>query len=163
MKFSKHKAKQALRWCKYFPRRQRLRLKLKLKPVEEHVPWNPPGDPQVWIVGSACRFPGPFLINGKLVPEMVIASSRHWDALAHTGFDAFKGAFESGRIQTLNPLYDRGIKSFHADQGFFDQFQRYWSREDAMRLVKEGPQKNLLKGKQPLYDHADLLFSEMLH
>lgn len=74
--------------------------------------WTPPPDAIPHIVCAACRW-----------HNFIICGPRHWDGVMRHQLVAL--GFEHGHDW---------------DQGFVDQFGRFWSREQAMQIVKDNKQ-----------------------
>lgn len=74
--------------------------------------WQPPKDIKPWIVCAACRH-----------CSDIILGARHYDRLMH----------EQKNSYYLEP-------GERWEQGFIDQFGRFYNRKDAMKAVKESGQ-----------------------
>jgi len=74
--------------------------------------WQPPKDVKPWIVCAACR-----------ATADVVTSARHFDRLMH---------------EQMNKYYLR--KNERWEQGFIDQWGRFYNRKDALKVVKESGQ-----------------------
>jgi len=94
------------------------------------------------IVAAACR---------NNVDGVIFVGARHFDMVMHQQIDA---------IYDLDkPEQKRGVS--RADQGFIDQFGRFWSREDAFNIAKEAGQ---LEGREKTdYEGSTTLYSEDLY
>ena len=80
----------------------------------DDMPWQPPADAKIHIVCAANK-----------LGDLVIPGARHFDNIMH------------GLIDKMGL---RGEAS-NMEQGFIDQFGRFWSREVAMQIVKDHKQK----------------------
>lgn len=94
--------------------------------------WEPPKDVKPWMVCAACKT-GPWIVLG----------ARHWDEIMRSQLDE-----------------DELRTSFDWDQGFIDQWGRFYTREEALVCVKDSgqPFNNERNG-----GHETQLFSEGLY
>lgn len=100
--------------------------------------WEPPEDATPYIVCAACR-------HG----EFIAAGPRHFDDVMRVQVEAYLEA---------KGLPEETWADF--DQGFVDQYGRYYSREDAMAAVKANGQSFDLERNG---GHDGWLFSEGLY
>lgn len=82
--------------------------------------WEPPEDAVPWIVCAACK-------DG----DFIAAGPRHFDETMHRQITAFLAS------QGVEPSAEAYGKF---EQGFIDQYGRFYSREDAMEAVKKNGQ-----------------------
>lgn len=75
--------------------------------------WKPPADAKIHIVCAANR-----------LGDLIIPGPRHFDGTMHQLIEALGVKGEAHRME----------------QGFIDQFGRFWSREAAMQIVKDHKQ-----------------------
>lgn len=81
-------------------------------PQEE---WQPPADVKPWMVCAACK-------HG----DVIFLGARHWDNVMW---------------QQAGPYFDREGSTAHLfDQGFIDQWGRFYQRDEAMEAVKASGQ-----------------------
>lgn len=80
-------------------------------------PWEPTTQP--WIVCAANR------INAGQADEVIIPGPRHWDKTMHTIARALKVDY---------------LFACSAEQGFIDQFGRFYTREEAMQVARANDQ-----------------------
>ena len=107
--------------------------------MENTEEWQPPKDVKPWMVCAAIKN----TITGAIIP-----SARHYDMLMHT----LKGEYDN----------EYGVKTPPKDweQGFIDQWGRFYNRKDAMRAVKASGQP--FNAKRNGSDRGDL-YSEGLY
>ena len=81
--------------------------------TESNYQWEPPADAKIHIVCAANK-----------LGDLIIPGPRHFDGTMHRLIEAL------------------GIKddAHKMEQGFIDQFGRFWSRETAMQIVKDHKQ-----------------------
>ena len=80
---------------------------------DENDEWQPPADIKPWMVCAACKY-----------GTHIITSARHFDELMHSQIKA-----AGYRHQMLD-----------AEQGFIDQWGRFYNRTDAMVAVRRSGQ-----------------------
>lgn len=81
--------------------------------------WEPSEDAKVIIVCAANQFED----------GLIIAGARHFDNVMH------------GNIKRVfNTRDNRADQSSMSEQGFIDQYGRFYSREDAFKIVQENGQ-----------------------
>ncbi|MBL4766302.1 MAG: hypothetical protein JKY94_01015 [Rhodobacteraceae bacterium] len=80
--------------------------------------WEPPADVKPWMVCAACRSPDGFIAMG----------SRHWS-------DGMWVSVKLWQKASSDPL-----DCSQWDQGFIDQWDRFYTREEAMQAVKASGQ-----------------------
>ena len=107
------------------------------KPVAEARNWEPPKDVKPWMVCAACRW------DGAVENTPMLLGPRHWDKAMHNQAD---------QADIVNRL--------EWEQGFIDQWGRFYTREEAMKCVKASgqPFNNERNG-----GHETELFSEGLY
>jgi len=83
---------------------------------KNHDFWEPPKSAKIIIVCAACRY-GDFIVTG----------ARHWDNIM---------------INTVRKIYGNSSKEVcsKSDQGFIDQYGRFYSRQEAYQIVQENGQ-----------------------
>ncbi len=101
--------------------------------TDEKAPWEPTTQPV--IVCAANRLPDSTIILG----------TRHWDSLMREHYRAIYGKNVHKRTwwhKILRWLQSRPQPSFTtvADEGFIDQFMRYYTREEAMVVARQNDQ-----------------------
>lgn len=106
-----------------------------MKPIEK---WQPPKDIKPWIVCAA---------NKNRANGYIVCGARHWDNVMQKQIAVF---------------YDTTVKSRGKDweQGFIDQWGRFYNRKDAMKAVKESGQPFNAERNS---GNGDILFSEGLY
>ena len=87
--------------------------------------------------------------------DIVIPSARHHDKCMNTIIQAF-----GGRAKLLEGIHYTDLDEFRKEQGFIDQYGDYWTREQAMDIVK--------MNEQPIINQAKIgdgkrLYSEHLY
>lgn len=88
-----------------------------------------------YIVCAACKLEG---------SQVMLVGPRHWDMTMHSQYD---------NIFPMRPSEQ------HWEQGFIDQFGKFYTRTEAMELIKSTGQKiNMVRNV-----HDDELFSEGLY
>ena len=92
--------------------------------------WIPTTQP--WIVCAACRRDDGIIVCG----------ARHFDTLM------------TGVIRALDAAAGEDRSFFAAEQGFVDQFQRFYTREEAMQLARANDQ---------VINYDDMLSETALH
>lgn len=80
--------------------------------------WQPPKDAKVIIVCAANRFEG----------GLIIAGARHFDNVMH------------GNVQRIFKTDNRAYQCSMSEQGFIDQWGRFYTREDAFKIVQKNGQ-----------------------
>ena len=75
--------------------------------------WEPPADVKPWMVCAACR-----------KDWRIVLGARHWDRTMNTHNTAFEEFMDPAEF----------------DQGFIDQWGRFYTREEAMAAVKANGQ-----------------------
>lgn len=80
----------------------------------------------------------------KFKDGVIIIGVRHWDKFMHQQADALE--------------YRDGKKPLEHEQGFIDQYGTFYTRDEALELVK----KNGQQLKRP-YDEYETLYSENLY
>ena len=97
--------------------------------------WQPPKDVKPWMVCAANR-------RG----DMLILGARHWDKLMRSHLETYEDAGLMGGTDW--------------EQGFIDQWGRFYNRKDAMKAVKESGQPFNAKRNS---GNGDDLYSEGLY
>lgn len=80
--------------------------------------WEPPKDVKIHIVCAATQFDD----------NLVIAGARHFDDVMH------------GVIRRIFPTLERAAECSKSEQGFIDQFGRFYTREEAYDIVQSNGQ-----------------------
>lgn len=90
--------------------------------------WQPPAHVKPWMVCAACKH-----------EDVLFLGARHWDHVMW---------------QQAGPYFDRHGNTAHLfDQGFIDQWGRFYDREQAMKAVLESgqpfnPERNCGNGRE---------------
>lgn len=80
--------------------------------------WEPPKDAKIIIVCAANRFKD----------GLIIAGARHFDNVMH------------GNVQRIFKTDNRKYQCSMSQQGFIDQWGRFYNRVDAFKIVQENGQ-----------------------
>lgn len=106
--------------------------------MEDTEEWQPPKDIKPWMVCAA---------NRNRANGYIVCGARHYDSIMHKQISVF---------------YDMTSKSRSKDweQGFIDQFGRFYNRKEAMKAVLENGQPFSLKRNG---GSGDELYSEGLY
>jgi len=100
--------------------------------------WQPPEDVKPWMVSAACRAPSGYIVSGP----------RHWDT------------FMCAVVKPYLRLNERDEGMLDWDQGFIDQWGRFYTRAEALQAVKASGQPfNAKRNGGP----GDDLYSEGLY
>ena len=83
--------------------------------VDNEKEWTPPADAIPWIVCAANR-----------LGDLIVPGPRHFDSTMHRIIE-----------RVVDPVNHDGSRW---EQGFIDQWGRFWSREQAMQIVKDNKQ-----------------------
>lgn len=104
----------------------------------DDINWEPPADAAVWIVCAACK-------KG----DFIAAGPRHFDGVMHAQLQALRIATNADPDTFYNGW----------DQGFIDQYGRFYGREEAYKIVQENGQRFFPDG----CSGKPILFSEGLY
>lgn len=107
---------------------------------KEHTDLTPPTPVIRVVVAAACRFLG----------DVVIVSSRHFDANMHVGIDTLMQARGLTDLEVMH----------NYEEGFVDQFGVWMSRGEALKVATVSGQLNRYRPKR---GHEGELFSEDLY
>jgi hypothetical protein len=92
--------------------------------------WMPKTQP--WIVCAANRY-----------GDIIITGARHHDRIMRMAVKAIGGGFSTDTERNIG-AWKKGFEALsrrgREEQGFIDQFGRFYSREDAMRLALQNGQ-----------------------
>ncbi len=80
--------------------------------------WQPPADVKPWMVCAACRSPSGYIVTGP----------RHWDVFMRKAVVPYMS-----RSRSPDETHDW-------DQGFIDQWGRFYQRDEAMEAVRASGQ-----------------------
>jgi hypothetical protein len=83
--------------------------------------WQPPKDVRPWIVCAA---------NRHASSGQIILGARHWDKLMQENFNLY---MESAKSK-------KHVQGEVWDQGFIDQWGRFYTRKEAMKAVLDSGQ-----------------------
>jgi hypothetical protein len=87
--------------------------------------------------------------------DLIIPSARHHDKRMNHIITAF-----GGRSKLLEGIHYENLDEFRKEQGFIDQYGDYWTREQAMDIVKMNEQTIINEAR---IGDAKRLYSEHLY
>ncbi len=82
--------------------------------------WQPPADAIPWIVCAACK--------SITYHEIILVGPRHFDTVM------------LAQLDTLKIAYEHMDDQWNWEQGFIDQWGRFYNRIDAMAVVRNNNQ-----------------------
>lgn len=97
--------------------------------------WQPENENETRIVCAACKSPSGFMAIGP----------RHYDETMRSQIDVFN--------RSVNPVVNW-------EQGFIDQYGRFWNRKEAMNIVKSSGQEfcKVRNGRQDVELYSEGLY-----